>query len=270
MRAVPAGAARFTSGFEGWEANAYPDPASPLGREKQKPLAKRVVGWERLSGEPWTIGYGHTGGVKPGDKVDKAMALMLLVEDLKAAARRIYKRIGDVVYDLTENQYIALLDFTFNLGDGNPKKPEWTIWKLLRARKFDQIPGELNRFVNAGSPAKKMNGLVRRRAEEVKLWAVDEPGSTEDELPSSVTRATPTPPTPIDPVAPQKSGTIIAAATSAVASAPLAISEVRQQIEPFKDDSAVVSNVYAGLATVAALLAILVLVLAWMKKRSQR
>ena len=41
--------------FEGISLIAYPDPAT--------------------GGDPWTIGYGHTGGVKPGDTCTEAEAL---------------------------------------------------------------------------------------------------------------------------------------------------------------------------------------------------
>ena len=46
---------------EGCKLEAYPDPASPLAREKAKPEAGRTKGWQQLSGAPWTIGYGSTG-----------------------------------------------------------------------------------------------------------------------------------------------------------------------------------------------------------------
>lgn len=258
MRALPKDAEKLIKGFEQLVLRVYDD-------KQPKKILKpgdQVLG-------VLTAGWGHTGGLKIGQEVSHAQAQIWFDNDIDYKAYRpLRAKLGPVLDELTDGQYGALISFVFNLGTGDPKKKEWTIWKLLRARQFDQVPAQMNLFVNWDG--KKSNGLVRRRAAEVVLWSKEEPGSTESDPPSSITRRESTPATAIDPVAPQKSGTIIAAATSAVASAPLAISEVRQQIEPFKDDSAVVSNVYAGLATVAALLAILVLVLAWMKKRSQR
>jgi lysozyme len=46
---------------EGLRLHAYPDPISPRGRELAKNPVKRCAGWEKLSGAPWTIGYGHCG-----------------------------------------------------------------------------------------------------------------------------------------------------------------------------------------------------------------
>lgn len=181
MRPIPANAPSFVSKHEGLKLKAYQD----------------VVG-------VWTIGYGHTQGVEPGEKITRERALDLLAEDLKTAAARIagvVKR--PVVDDLTENQYTALLSFVFNLG-ANPK---WTIWKRLNARQFDQVPLEMMKFVNAGG--KKVQGLVNRRADEAKLWSLGEPGSTAEPMPSSVTRSTPTPPTPAEPPKSlAKSGTV--------------------------------------------------------------
>lgn len=67
---------------EGLRLKAYPDPLSPLGKALQLPLSKRPYGWERLSGNPWTLGYGHTGvDVSPGDVWTKAQADAALYKD---------------------------------------------------------------------------------------------------------------------------------------------------------------------------------------------
>ena len=50
------------------------------------------------------------------------------------------------------------MSFVFNLGAG----AKWTIWKVLKARRFDEVPPQLMRFVNAGGRVVK--GLVNRRA----------------------------------------------------------------------------------------------------------
>ena len=169
-RAIPDLAVDFVSRWEGCELAAYRDVVGIL-----------------------TVGYGHTGSdVIAGLKITKAQARALLADDLRVAAARLTARIGPVVDELTEAQYAALLSFVFNLG----ANPSWTIWKLLKARKFDQVPPQLMRFVNAGG--KVVPGLVNRRAAEASLWhtvAVDE-GAHEPAPPSSVTRSTPTPPTP--------------------------------------------------------------------------
>lgn len=245
MRAIPDAAVTFIAKHEGKRLKAYPDPAS--------------------GGDPWTVGYGHTGSdVRPGVTITEAQARTFLRKDLLIAGARIEARIGSVIHELTENQYAALLSFVFNVG----ASPSWTIWKRLKARQFDQVPGELMKFVNAAG--KKMNGLVKRRAEEVKLWSTDEPGSTDEHMPSSVTRLMDTPPTPADPVSPGKSSTIITAAVGVVGSVPVAAKQVSDAIAPYADQSPWIGQMVAVVATLAAAAAVLVLVLTWIKKREAR
>lgn len=62
----------------------------------------------------------------------------------------------------------------------------------MKARKFDAVPDQLTRFVNAGG--KVVQGLQRRRAAEALLWR--EGAAVEGEDPSSFIRTQETPPTP--------------------------------------------------------------------------
>lgn len=246
IREIPEAALDIVAKFEGCELTAYRDIVGVL-----------------------TIGYGSTGPhVKPGMKITKSEARNLLRADMKIAAQRVNAKIPGVVNDLTDNQYAALLSFVFNLGSGNPAKPEWTIWKRLRARQFEQIPLEFMKFVNAGG--KKVKGLVNRRTAEVQLWSTDEPGSTEESLPSSVTREVMTPPTVQDPTPLHKSGTLITVATGAVAAVPVAVQQVAAAVEPYAQQNAMIQQILGALAMVAAGAAVLGLVLAWLnKKRNQ-
>ena len=117
-----------------------------------------------------------------------------LREDLETAARRLGAVVSaEVVAELTEHQYAALLSFVFYLG----ASPKWTIWKRLNARQFDQVPVEMARFVYVGKT--KLQGLVKRRAAEIALWSTEEPGSAPDAPPSSYTRAEATPPAAAEP-----------------------------------------------------------------------
>lgn len=244
MREIPQAAVDFIAKAEGVKLVAYPDPAT--------------------GGEPWTIGVGHASGVKPGDKITRVKAMELLRGDLETAAKRLSDRIGDVVNELTENQYAALLSFVLNLG----ANPSWTIWKRLKARQFDQVPGEIIKFVNANG--RKIQGLVNRRTAEIKLWSTDEPGSTDEPMTIAASRAADTPPTATDPVPPQKSATIITAITAAATGVPVAISQVTAAVAPYQDKSEIVQKIVATLATLGAIAAIVVLVLTWLTKRQQR
>lgn len=243
MRAIPEEAVDIVARWEGCKLTAYQD----------------IVG-------VWTVGYGSTGThVKPGMKITNVKAKELLRDDLKIAARRLVGVIkAPVLAELTDNQYSALISFVFNLG-ANAK---WTIWKRLNARQFDQVPGEIMKFTNAGG--RRVQGLVNRRTDEVKLWSTDEPGTSDDHMPSSVTRLMETPPTPSDPISPGKSGTIITAALSAAGAVPVAAKQVSDTIAPYADQSPWIGQMVAVVATLAAAAAVLVLVLTWIKKREAR
>jgi len=217
-----------------------------------------------------TAGYGHTGeDVQIGMIVTKDLADAWLYQDLQEAAEALEKKNGaDVIEVLTSNQYGALLDFVFNLGTGDSKKSEWTIWKRLRARDFDQVPLEMAKFVNAGG--KKLNGLVDRRNAEIGLWAVAEPGTVDQHIPSSVTRCNPTPPTPSDPVSMGKSKALIISGAGAIAGAGPMVNQVTQAIQPYAGHSDYVQKVLGILATVAAVCAAIGLFYIWMQKRNAR
>lgn len=241
-------AASLIAGLEACELVAYPDPGSK-------------------DGNPWTIGYGSTRGVVKGMTITKAEAKARLVEDLDTAVSRLRRRIGDVMDELTDHQCAALLSFVFNLGvDGAMAKA--TIWKRLKARAFDQVPLEMMKFVY--NDGKKMQGLVNRRTAEIRVWSTEEPGSVPDNPSSAVTRATPTPPAPTDPVAPQKSATLITGALGVATTVPVAAKSVSEAIEPYKDASPIVGQMFAMIATIAAVAMILVLALTWLKKREAR
>ncbi len=259
MRPIPQQAVDLVARWEGCRLQAYPDPAS--------------------GGEPFTIGYGHTRGVKPGQRITKAKALEFLRVDLEDAAGRLEGKIGAVVHDLTENQYAALLSFVFNLGTGVLSKGEWTIWKRLRARQYDQVPGEMIKFVNANG--KKMQGLVNRRTDEIRVWSTDEPGSDAVHLTSAVTRSTVTPPTPADPTPAKKSATIwVAISTPFVLAfnwirdlltqAPDFVKVALEMINPFAGKSQVAEWAIQGLTGVGVVASLYLAVSVYRKKKEAR
>lgn len=220
-----------------------------------------------------TAGYGHTGFLTAGMAVTQDMADRWLAGDAEHAAELVAERIGAVVDELTAFQYAALICFVFNTGAGK----DWTIWKRLRARQFDQVPAELARFVNTTrkDPATgkkvtvKLAGLVKRRAAETVLWSTAEPGSSALPQPSSVTREADTPPTPVEPDA-HKSAQLIAGAAAAVAGAPVVLNQVTQAIQPYAEHSAVVQQAIGVLATVTAVMAVAALALTWLKARQAK
>jgi len=129
--------------FEGLRLSAYPDPAT--------------------GGEPWTIGVGHTGGVKPGDTCTEAEAIEWLREDCREAEQAIDEL---VEVELTQDQRDALISFIYNCGAGNFKAS--TLRTLINAGNFDAAAKQFGRW-NKGA-GKVMAGLTRRREAEAKLF----------------------------------------------------------------------------------------------------
>ena len=141
--------AALISEFEGMRQRLYNDPAGHC-----------------------TIGIGHlvhrgrcNGGepaeFKRGITRDRAYQL------LQADARRMENAVNGLGVPLNQNQFDALVSFTYNLGPG------WTVQKTgirdaLRARRYKDVPREMKRWVKAGG--KTLPGLVRRRNAEARLF----------------------------------------------------------------------------------------------------
>ena len=107
----------------------------------------------------WTIGVGHTKGVKQGQKITEAQAISLLKGDLLPCE----KYVNDLGVCKTQGQFDALVDFCFNLGTGALSRS--TLLKFIRQGKAEQyIRGEFAKWVKSGG--KTLAGLVKRRAWE--------------------------------------------------------------------------------------------------------
>lgn len=123
----------------------------------------RLTAYQDVAGV-WTIGFGHTKGVKAGDRITQYQADQWLREDLavfEAAANRC-KRID------TQGKFDAVLDFIYNCG------PEsWAGSTLKRyiegGRATWEIQEQFLRWVH--SKGRKMGGLVSRRIWEAARFA---------------------------------------------------------------------------------------------------
>ena len=111
----------------------------------------------------WTIGYGHTATANRGQCITKERAEELLKEDVARYedAVRLLVRVP-----LNQNQFDALVSFTFNLGIGALRQS--TLLKKLNKGQYVSAAYELDRWVYA--KGKKLPGLVSRRLEEKKLF----------------------------------------------------------------------------------------------------
>ena len=115
----------------------------------------RLVAYRDATGVP-TIGYGHTAGVRMGDRISQQQAKALLREDAEAVMRQV--RALDVAR--TEAQLEALTSFAFNLGIARLRSS--TLLKVIRQGGSKQaIQREFKRWVYAGG--RKLSGLVKRR-----------------------------------------------------------------------------------------------------------
>lgn len=112
-----------------------------------------------------TGGYGHTGGdVHIGMTITRELASQWLAKDLCAAETEIGKC---VTRTLNQNQFDALVDFTFNEGAGRLRHS--TLLQRINSGAPDGvISSEFKVWdIALGRP---LPDLVRRRAAEVALW----------------------------------------------------------------------------------------------------
>lgn len=142
--------AQLIAEFEGLRQRLYDDPAGHC-----------------------TIGIGHLvhrgrcNGNEPAEfkkGISRGRAYQLLQKD----ARRMAAAVNGLGVPLNQNQFDALVSFTYNLGPG------WTTEKTgirdaLKARRYKDVPREMKKWVNAGG--KPLPGLVRRRNAEAKLFS---------------------------------------------------------------------------------------------------
>lgn len=136
---------RLIKHFESLELVAYPDPGT--------------------GGEPYTIGWGHTGGVKPGDTCTEEQAQAWFVEDTRFAVNVVNAEVGERE-GLTQHMFDALVSFVYNCGAGNFRSS--TLLKKLTAGDFGGAAEEFPRWVYANG--KKLRGLERRRERERELF----------------------------------------------------------------------------------------------------
>jgi lysozyme len=137
---------------EGFVPHAYPDPAS--------------------GGDPWTIAYGHTVGVRPGDTCTPAQGDVWLREDSEEDEHIIAQW---VTAPLTQGQYDALVSFLYNIGPGIAGVHDGLVW--LRSGYHSTLLRKLNASDYAGAAAEfpkwanpPLPGLKIRRAREQLLF----------------------------------------------------------------------------------------------------
>jgi GH24 family phage-related lysozyme (muramidase) len=139
-------AARFVAKWEGFVPTAYQD-----------------------SGGVWTIDFGHTNGVYPGQRSNRAEGLRWLTEDLRTASVAVNRY---VTRKLSVRQRIAWISFAFNCGAG--ALAESTALARFNAGDLDGAAEALSWWAKDAS-GNTLLGLERRRKAEG--WLLTHPRS---------------------------------------------------------------------------------------------
>jgi lysozyme len=117
------------------------------------------------------LGWGHklNGSEDPlwNATLTESQADDLAMKDLAGAAMSVCEALGPGPTDtLTDNQYAALIDFTYNAGAGHFISS--TLCRLVKAGDLTAAADEFARWVY--SEGVSLPGLIRRRAAEKALW----------------------------------------------------------------------------------------------------
>lgn len=140
MRYSKIGLQQLTEAFEGCRRVAYQD-----------------------QGGRWTIGYGHTAGVQEGDVCTQEQAEQWLLEDSAWAESTVNKY---VTVTVTQGEFDAMVDFTFNLGSGSFQHS--TLLKLVDVGDFAGAANEFVKWDKVGGV--EVAGLLRRRLAEQQMF----------------------------------------------------------------------------------------------------
>lgn len=115
------------------------------------------------TGGVWTIGWGHTEGVRKGDTCTEAQATEWLRHDTHKAT----DAVSDLIkVPLTQAQFDALASMVFNIGAAAFRDSE--LRKRVNERSFYKAVGEMTRWYwDNGKP---IRGLMLRRLAEATLF----------------------------------------------------------------------------------------------------
>ena len=123
----------------------------------------RLTAYADSAGVP-TIGWGHTSPtVRLGDTCTQAQADAWLAADLQTAIKAV---VAHTDVPLTQNQFDALVAFTFNVGIGAAMGS--TLFKLVNGGHSAEAAGEFVKWDHAGGQV--VEGLLRRREAERELF----------------------------------------------------------------------------------------------------
>lgn len=137
----------------------------PIGKEALE-MIKRFEGCRlqayKCPAGVWTIGYGHTAGVKQGQVITQAQAEEFLIADCQKFADYVDNlTYVPITKNLNDNQRDALISFAYNCGAGSLRT-------LCKGRTAAQIAEAILLYNKAGG--KVLAGLTKRRKAERELF----------------------------------------------------------------------------------------------------
>ena len=131
-------------------------------------LIKRFEGFEATpyqdAADKWTVGWGHV--IRPGEtfaSITQERAELLLQGDLADAEGAVSRMVSVA---LNENQFSALVSFTFNVGAGNFRSSNLRAYVNQLA--WQRAADEFGEWVHCNG--RELQGLVARRAAERALF----------------------------------------------------------------------------------------------------
>lgn len=141
---------------------------SERGRKSLKMReGERLLAYQDSKGI-WTIGVGHVAPyVIQGLRIDQKESDSFFNADVAWAERSVSK---NVTVNISQDQFDALVSFTFNVGPTAFK--ESTLLKELNKGNYFAVPAQLMRWnkITVDGRKRVLDGLVKRRDSEVSQW----------------------------------------------------------------------------------------------------
>ena len=124
----------------------------------------RLTAYQDVAGV-WTIGYGSTiPTVHPGEVITEKEAEQRLIDNMQTAVSCVSEA---VTITITQGQFDAMVDFCFNVGQGNFRNS--TLLRRVNAGDFAGAAAQFLVWVYAGGVVQE--GLDRRRRAEAEMFA---------------------------------------------------------------------------------------------------
>lgn len=157
------------SGVSGTSSDYSSAPKGASSGKVSNNMLNALKNWEGLrtsayqcAAGVWTIGYGHTKGVSPGQQISEARAEAYLKQDLASFENEVTQYANEAGVKLSQGQYDALVSLAFNCGGGVVKSSG--ILQMLKSGNIDAAASKMKEYCHGGG--RVLQGLVNRRAQE--------------------------------------------------------------------------------------------------------